>query len=136
MFNKACVSESASLRQTDSREFLAQLLKRVFSQLFEVHPFERRNVRRVQTHARRPHQKLLSSATRTLPAVACAQSGKAVSRRGRRQVVATLGRKLEKCVGQSSADEVQTEVAFAGVATAVAQKTRGRIAVTFAQRLA
>lgn len=134
------------VRPTDSRDFSAQSCEwlrlrhsqRVLLQLVEVHPFQRRNVRGVQVNARSHAcvEGFFPARHAQTPAVARAQSGKTILRRGRRQIVALGARELQKFVGHHGADEVQAEVVFAGVATAIAQKSGQRVAATFAQRLA
>lgn len=70
------------------------------------------------------------------PTVSGAQSGESVLWDGGYQVVALRLGKLEKFVVHDSAHEVQTEVAFAGIAAPVAEKSGEWVAPAFAQRFA
>lgn len=76
-------------------------------------------------HHRRGHAcigRLSPTACTDTPTISCLEPGETKLRPRRTQIVATMGRKNQECVGHHSTDRVSPKVFFAGVAAAVSEK--------------
>ena len=104
-------------------------LNRVLLQIFQVHMFQCRHMRRFEDDGRgyATLPGFFPASGAETPLITGVQSGEAKLGNRLGEIVATIGCKLEEIIGHHRADDMKSQIPLSGIAAAIAEEAGHRI---------